>query len=57
MKFLLRCVISTCDFTQENVDPETQESPMESSSGETERCRELTEEDIQVIWKNVTLTQ
>ncbi|XP_067250713.1 DEP domain-containing protein 1A isoform X3 [Chanodichthys erythropterus] len=40
----------------ENVDPETQESPMESSSGETERCRELTEEDIQVIWKNVTLT-
>ncbi|XP_056115509.1 DEP domain-containing protein 1A isoform X2 [Rhinichthys klamathensis goyatoka] len=40
----------------ENVDPETQESQMESSSGDTERCRELTEEDIQVIWKNVTLT-
>ncbi|XP_067270208.1 DEP domain-containing protein 1A isoform X1 [Pseudorasbora parva] len=40
----------------ENVDPETQVSPMESSSGETEGCRELTEEDIHVIWKNVTLT-
>jgi len=44
-------------FTQENVDPESQESQMESSSGDAERCRELTEEDIQVIWKNVTLTQ
>ncbi|XP_016378359.1 DEP domain-containing protein 1A-like [Sinocyclocheilus rhinocerous] len=40
----------------ENVDPETQESAIGSSSGETEHCRELTEDDIQVIWKNVTLT-
>uniref|UniRef100_A0A8C1D2C6 DEP domain containing 1a n=2 Tax=Cyprinus carpio TaxID=7962 RepID=A0A8C1D2C6_CYPCA len=40
----------------ENVDPETQESPVGSSSSETEHCRELTEDDIQVIWKNVTLT-
>uniref|UniRef100_A0A8C1RR64 DEP domain containing 1a n=1 Tax=Cyprinus carpio TaxID=7962 RepID=A0A8C1RR64_CYPCA len=40
----------------ENVDPKTQESPMGSSSEETEHCRELTEDDIQVIWKNVTLT-
>ncbi|XP_051525744.1 DEP domain-containing protein 1A-like isoform X1 [Myxocyprinus asiaticus] len=40
----------------ENVDPEMQESPTESALGETKRCRELTEEDIQVIWKNVTLT-
>ncbi|XP_026125041.1 DEP domain-containing protein 1A isoform X2 [Carassius auratus] len=39
----------------ENVDPEAQESPVGSSS-DTERCRELTEDDIQVIWKNVTLT-
>uniref|UniRef100_A0A673MQP7 DEP domain-containing protein 1A-like n=1 Tax=Sinocyclocheilus rhinocerous TaxID=307959 RepID=A0A673MQP7_9TELE len=36
----------------ENVDPETQESAIGSSSGETEHCRELTEDDIQVIWKN-----
>nr|AAI71596.1 DEP domain containing 1a [Danio rerio]AAI71624.1 DEP domain containing 1a [Danio rerio] len=42
--------------TLENVDPETQESPVGSSSGETERSRELTEDDIHVIWKNVTLT-
>ncbi|KAI2661818.1 DEP domain-containing protein 1A [Labeo rohita] len=41
----------------ENVDPEAQESPTGSSSGETECCRELTEDDVQVIWKNVTLTQ
>ncbi|XP_050973552.1 DEP domain-containing protein 1A isoform X1 [Labeo rohita] len=40
----------------ENVDPEAQESPTGSSSGETECCRELTEDDVQVIWKNVTLT-
>ncbi|XP_051965010.1 DEP domain-containing protein 1A-like [Xyrauchen texanus] len=40
----------------ENVDPEMQESPTESALGETKHCRELTEEDIQVIWKNVTLT-
>ncbi|XP_065104578.1 DEP domain-containing protein 1A isoform X2 [Paramisgurnus dabryanus] len=40
----------------ENVDPEMQDSPVESASTETERCRELAEEDIQVIWKNVTLT-
>ncbi|XP_073675588.1 DEP domain-containing protein 1A [Garra rufa] len=40
----------------ENVDPEAQASPMESSSGETEHCRELTEDDVHVIWKNVTLT-
>ncbi|XP_051509849.1 DEP domain-containing protein 1A isoform X2 [Myxocyprinus asiaticus] len=40
----------------ENVDPEIHESPTDSASGETEHCRELTEEDIQVIWKNVTLT-
>uniref|UniRef100_A0A8C2FNE5 DEP domain containing 1a n=1 Tax=Cyprinus carpio TaxID=7962 RepID=A0A8C2FNE5_CYPCA len=40
----------------ENVDPETQESPVGSSSSETEHCRVLTEDDIQVIWKNVTLT-
>ncbi|XP_059379040.1 DEP domain-containing protein 1A-like isoform X1 [Carassius carassius] len=40
----------------ENVDPETQESAMGSSSGEMKHCRELTEDDIQVIWKNVTLT-
>ncbi|KAL1270134.1 hypothetical protein QQF64_032423 [Cirrhinus molitorella] len=40
----------------ENVDPEAQESPLGSSSGETEHCRELTEDDIHVIWKNVTLT-
>lgn len=46
--------MSTC-LTQENVDPEIQDSPVES--GETEHCRELTEDDIQVIWKNVTLTQ
>ncbi|XP_051950289.1 DEP domain-containing protein 1A isoform X2 [Xyrauchen texanus] len=40
----------------ENVDPEIQESPTDSALGEPEHCRELTEEDIQVIWKNVTLT-
>ncbi|XP_016146974.1 DEP domain-containing protein 1A-like [Sinocyclocheilus grahami] len=40
----------------ENVDPEAQESPVGSPSSETEHCRELTEDDIQVIWKNVTLT-
>ncbi|XP_052460595.1 DEP domain-containing protein 1A-like isoform X1 [Carassius gibelio] len=40
----------------ENVDPETQESAMGSSSGEMKHCWELTEDDIQVIWKNVTLT-
>ncbi|XP_057212208.1 DEP domain-containing protein 1A isoform X3 [Triplophysa rosa] len=40
----------------ENVDPEIQDSPVESASSETGCCRELTEDDIQVIWKNVTLT-
>lgn len=40
----------------ENVDPEIQDSPVESASSEMECCRELTEDDIQVIWKNVTLT-
>lgn len=39
------------------MDPEIQDSPVESASSETEHCRELTEDDIQVIWKNVTLTQ
>ncbi len=57
VKFNCRCIISTCCFTQENMDPEAQESPVGSSSSETEHCRELTEDDIQVIWKNVTLTQ
>ncbi|XP_043101963.1 DEP domain-containing protein 1A isoform X1 [Puntigrus tetrazona] len=40
----------------ENVDPEAQESPEGSSSSKMEHSRELTEDDIQVIWKNVTLT-
>ncbi|KAA0714241.1 DEP domain-containing protein 1A [Triplophysa tibetana] len=40
----------------ENVDPEIQDSPVESAFSETECSRDLTEDDIQVIWKNVTLT-
>ncbi|XP_030640754.1 DEP domain-containing protein 1A [Chanos chanos] len=41
---------------QENVDPESQASPTEAESAEVPQCREITEEDVQNVWRNVTLT-
>ncbi|KAI5610157.1 DEP domain-containing protein 1A, partial [Silurus asotus] len=41
---------------QENIAPAVEDSSNSASSEEAVQCREITEEEIQDIWKNATLT-
>lgn len=42
---------------KENFDPESQELSAKSAPRETVHRREVTEEDTQEVWRNITLTQ